>query len=276
MTRKVAEAIVRLLERAEESEAHGDVNRARELLEELVVAIDADSDVRSMTRCVELATRIGDHNLALHYALCVWCARPGQSAGHRAVSGAALFHPDRRVSGAGYRICLHRARSSDWHAIATADPYSAWPRITDICDHGAGGAPSVVDLSNANLMRRIGPEGTGVWAVKRARVTQAGRSVAIGVQETAPNGRPAFVSALSVWDPSAALRWDRPPTDAFNRLGVLATRFSYSGYWHWLFEGLSYAVRLDEEGLLMGSDRLAFGQADRRAASGVALWSPEP
>jgi Glycosyltransferase 61 len=36
----------------------------------------------------------------------------------------------------------------------------------------------------------------------------------------------------------------------------LATRFSYSGYWHWLFEGLVHAVRLDEEGILASLDRL--------------------
>jgi capsular polysaccharide biosynthesis protein len=256
VTREGAEEARRRVERAEESLATGDVNRARELLIGLVGVIDAGSEPRSISRCVDIATYAEARDLALHFALCLWCARPGHPAGHRAVSGVALFHPDQRVSGAGYRVCLDRARASDWHAIATADPYAEWPKVSAVCGGGAGGPPQVSELRSADVMRPIGPEGTGAWVVKRARVTRRGKSLAIGVGDGVSDGWPAYVPGLGVWDPSAALRWDQPPAEAHGRLGVLVTRYSYGGYWHWLFEGLAHVVRLDDLGILASLDRL--------------------
>ena len=125
--------------------AGGDVDRARQLLTELVGVVDAGSEARWIRRCVDVATRIDAPDLALHYALCLWCARPGQPTGRRAVSGAALFHPDRRVSGAGYRVGLDRARASDWQVIAAADAYAAWPgspRSAPTVSAGRGPCPS--------------------------------------------------------------------------------------------------------------------------------------
>jgi hypothetical protein len=251
-----AQAVLRRVEQAERSAAGGEVDRARHTLAELVGVIDAVSEARWTRRCVDLATRIGASDLALHYALCLWCALPGQPTGRRAVAGAALFHPDRRVSGAGYRVSLDQARASDWSAIAAADPYAAWPRLTDLCADGVDGPRTVPELRDAGRMRPIGPEGRGVWAVTQARVSRTGKSLAIGVGDSAPGGRPAYVPALGVWDPSAALAWDQPPAGVDGRVGVLATRYSYGGYWHWLFEGLAHVVRLDDLGLLAPLDRL--------------------
>jgi hypothetical protein len=106
-------------------------------------------------------------------------------------------------------------------------------------------------------VRAIGADGIGVWVLGPARVTRVGRSIAIGVDHGA-SGRPhAYVPPLSVWDPSAALKWLTSSADeAHERVGLLATRFSYSGYWHWLMEGLVHAVRLDEVGLLAALNRL--------------------
>jgi Glycosyltransferase 61 len=252
----MAEEELRRVEQAEQIAAGGGVVRARQLLVELVGVVDAGSPAGTITRCADLATRIEASDLALHYALCLWSARPGGPRGHRAVSGAALFHPDRRVSGAGYRVALGRARASDWLAIAAGDPYSAWPQVAAACGDGAGGPRTVSALGDAGLIRPIGGEATGAWVVMGARVTRTGKSLAVGVGGCAPGGRPAYVPALGVWDPSAALRWDRPPTDTGGRVGVLATRHSYGGYWHWLFEGLAQIVRLDDLGLLATLDRL--------------------
>jgi capsular polysaccharide biosynthesis protein len=256
VTHDGAEVAPRRVEQAEQSAAGGDVDRARQLLAELVGVVDAGSEARWIRRCVDVATRIDAPDLALHYALCLWCARPGQPTGRRAVSGAALFHPDRRVSGAGYRVGLDRARASDWQVIAAADAYAAWPRVAEVCADGVGGPRTVPELRDAGRMRPLGPDGTGAWAVTGARVTRTGKSLAIGVGDGASGGRPAYVPALGVWDPSAALRWDQPPTEACGRLGVLATRYSFGGYWHWLFEGLAHVVRLDDLGLLASLDRL--------------------
>jgi len=256
VSRELAGEELRRVEQAEQIAAGGGVELARQILVELVGVVDAGSPAGTIIRCAELATRIEASDLALHYTLCLWSARPGARRGHHAVSGAALFHPDRRVSGAGYRVVLGRARASDWQAIAAGDPYSAWPQIAAACGDGAGGPRTLSALRDAGLIRPIGGEGTGAWVLTGARVTRTGKSLAVGVGADPPGGRPAYVPALGVWDPSAALRWDQPPTDTGGRVGVLATRYSYAGYWHWLFEGLARIVRLDDLGLLATLDRL--------------------
>jgi Glycosyltransferase 61 len=245
------------IERAEELEAGGHPDRAREQLIGLVDTVDSSSDVGSIRRCLDLATRIGARDLALHYALCFWCGWPGHSGAKDALAGAALFHSDRRVAGAGYRICLLRTRASDWYAIAAADPYATWPQIRNLFGPGRHGARTIAQLSDAHLIRPIGPDGTGAWVLGPARVTRAGRSLAVGVDDGRSGRSAAYVPGLSVWDPSAALQWGMPTSrEAYDRLGLLATQFLYSGYWHWLMEGLLHAVRLDEAGALQGLDRL--------------------
>jgi Glycosyltransferase 61 len=256
MTRLASEPMHQI-ETAEELEAGGHPDRARDHLIGLVDTVDSSSDVRSIRRCLDLATRIGARDLALHYALCFWCGWPGHNGAKHALAGAALFHPDRRVAGAGYRICLRRTRTSDWCAIATADDYATWPQIHNLLGPDRHRARTIVQLSDAHLIRPIGPDGTGVWLLGPARVTRAGRSLAVGVDDGGSGDSASYVPGLSVWDPSAALRWGAPPRrEAYDRLGLLATQFLYSGYWHWLMEGLLHAVRLDEAGVLQALDRL--------------------
>jgi hypothetical protein len=248
---------LRQIEKAEESDARGDTDRARDLLIELVDTVDRTTEVEPIRRCLDLASRIGAHDLALHYALCLWCASPGQPHANRALVGTALFHPDRRVAGAAYRMCRHRARAIDWRALAAADAYAKWPEISELCGSGPRGAHAIAQLRAAGRLRAIGPPFTGAWGLRPARVTRTGRSMAIGVGDSASADSHAYVPALSVWDPSAALRWaSSSPDDRYRCLGLLATRFSYSGYWHWLMEGLLYAIRFDEAGLLSSLDRL--------------------
>jgi Glycosyltransferase 61 len=248
---------LQLIEKAEESAARGHPDTAREVLIELVDTVDRTSEVEPIRRCLGVAGRIGAHDLALHYALCLWCASPGRPHANRALLGAALFHPDRRVAGAAYRMCRHRARAIDWYAIAAADAYAKWPQITDLCRTGRDGSRTISQLRNAPLLRAIGGDGIGAWVLGPARVTRVGRSIALGVGDGMPSRSYAYVPALSLWDPSAALKWaESSPADAYERLGLLGTRFSYSGYWHWLMEGLLQAVRLDEAGLLKSVDRL--------------------
>jgi hypothetical protein len=245
------------IEMAEELEAGGHPDRARDHLVGLVDTVDSNSDVRSIRRCLDLATRIGARDLALHYALCFWCGWPGHNGAKHALAGAALFHPDRRVAGAGYRICLRRTRPSDWCAIATADDYTTWPQIHNVLGPDRHGARTIAQLSDAHLIRPIGPDGTGVWVLGPARVARVGRSLAVGVDDGGSGASASYVPGLSVWDPSAALQWGAPtPREAYDRLGLLATQFLYSGYWHWLMEGLLHAVRLDEAGVLEALDRL--------------------
>jgi Glycosyltransferase 61 len=252
----LASAVLLQIEVAEGHAASGHPDRARELLTSLVGVVGSKREAGPILRCLDLAKRIGAFDLALHYALCLWHAGSGRARAKQAVGGAALFHPDRRVAGAGYRICLERARAIDWHVVVEADPYATWSEIRGVCGTGPSGARTVSQLRNAHRMRAIGSAGTGSWALGPARVTRAGRSVAIGAHDSTSGDACAYVPALSVWDPSAALRWTMPPTERYDRLGLLATRFGYSGYWHWLIEGLLHAVRLDEAGLLQSADRL--------------------
>jgi capsular polysaccharide biosynthesis protein len=257
MASLASDAALEQVAEAEELEASGHSDRAGEVLTALVDAVDSGSETGPIRRCLELATRIGAHDLALHYGLCLWCARPGNAGARRALCAVALFHPDPRVAGAGYRISLERARTIDWLAIADADSYTTWPQIGDLCGPGPPGPRTIAELVGVELMRAIGTDGSGAWVLGPARVTRAGRSIAIGVAESGSRDRYAYVPALSVWDPSAALRWTGPPPrEAHDRLALLATRFSFSGYWHWLIEGLLNAVRLDEAGLLRATDRL--------------------
>jgi hypothetical protein len=255
------------VEKAEQLVALGRADSARELLISLAGTVDSNSGVKQIRRCLDLASRIGASDLALHYAVCFWCASPGDAAANRALSGVALFHPDPRVAGAGYRICVQRARANDWCAVAAADAFGTWPQIADLCGPGRHGARAIAQLRDVQQIRAIGPDDTGVWVLGRARVTRAGKSVAVGAYGSAPDDAHRYVPALSVRDPSAALRWaGAPPDKAYDRLGLLATRFSYSGYWHWLMEGLLHVVRLDEAGLLRSLDRLVIcveGRAPR-------------
>jgi hypothetical protein len=257
MTPHPASEVLQQVEKAEEFGARGHTDRACELLVALVDSVDGTSRVELVRRCLDLASRIGAHDVALHYALCLWCASPGCAYANRALLGTALFHPDRRVAGAAYRMCRNRARAADWCALAAADRYRNWPQIGNLCGAGRHGARTIAQLRTARRLRAIGADCTGAWMLGPARVTRAGRSIAVGVVDGAPDGSHAYVPALSVSDPSPALRWaGSPPDDTYGRLALLATRFSYSGYWHWLMEGLLQAVRLDEAGLLKSLDRL--------------------
>lgn len=232
---------------------HGD---GRELLEALVDVVDSRSDVAVLRRCLKVADQIGDRDLAFHFAMCLWSARPGTVEGHRAVAGAAMFHPDRRVAGAGFRVSKNRARASDWGTIAAADRHANWPELSALCAGADGGAPTLAQLADDGRLRSIGSYGTGVWALTGARITRVGKSIAIGVESDSPGGW-TWIPAFTVWDPSAALGWGARPHETDDVLGLLGTRFSYSGYWHWLFEGLLHAVRLDEAGLVQQLDRIA-------------------
>jgi Glycosyltransferase 61 len=245
------------VEKAEQLVALGHTDAARELLISFAHTVGSNSGVKNIRRCLDLASQIDAPDLVLHYALCFWCALPGNATAHRALSGAALFHPDPRVAGAGYRICVRRARAVDWCTVAAADAFWTWPQIGDLCELGRHGARAIAQLTDRQQLQPIGADGTGVWVLGRARVTRVGRSVAVGTYDRASDDAHRYVPALSVWDPSAALRWAAaPPGRTYDRLGLLATRFSYSGYWHWLMEGLLHVVRLDEAGLLRSLDRL--------------------
>jgi hypothetical protein len=50
--------------------------QARGLLVALVGGVDANSEVEPARRCIDLTRRIGAHDVALHYALRLWCASP--------------------------------------------------------------------------------------------------------------------------------------------------------------------------------------------------------
>jgi hypothetical protein len=63
--------------------------QARELLVALV-GVDANSEVEPARRCIDLTRRIGAHDVALHYALCLWCASPRRLLSNRA-AGARVF-----------------------------------------------------------------------------------------------------------------------------------------------------------------------------------------
>jgi hypothetical protein len=87
----MAEEELRRVEQAEQIAAGGGVERARQLLAELVGVVDARSPAGTIIRCADLATRIEASELALHYALCLWSARPG---GDGAGLANALFMPE--------------------------------------------------------------------------------------------------------------------------------------------------------------------------------------
>jgi hypothetical protein len=96
------------------------------------------------------------------------------------------------------------------------------------------------------------------WVLDDARVTRSARSLVVGSYARSGDGVPRIVPAFCVGDCSAALGWAageprREP--GRQRIGLLATQFGFSGYWHWLFEGLLPILRLDLGGLLAGLDQ---------------------
>jgi hypothetical protein len=96
--------------------------------------------------------------------------------------------------------------------------------------------------------------------VDRVRVTRTGRSVAVGKLEPPDlaSGTAHLVPSLSVWDCSAALRWSGParPDVVRGSTAVLATPFKFSGYWHWIHEGLLPLLTLERGGLLATLDHV--------------------
>jgi len=101
----------------------------------------------------------------------------------------------------------------------------------------------------------IDDDDTVGWSTGPARLTRHGRSVAIGAGDGPSATSWRYVPALSTWDCSAALHWsDHPPERRRETVAILTTVYSFSGYWHWLMEGLLKLVRLDESGALAQVD----------------------
>ncbi len=110
--------------------------------------------------------------------------------------------------------------------------------------------------------RAVGPTAScrgqrGRVGAPNARLSRRGRSLVVGAMDVDGDGRCGYVPALSCWDPAAALCWATEPSDRITGgLVMVATRFSFSGLWHWIFEGLVPLVRLDDAGVLPKVDRV--------------------
>jgi hypothetical protein len=259
----VIDDVVRLLERAEQLADRGELPGVRQTLTQLVDTVDVGSPRAHITRGLDLATRTEAHDLALHYALTLWCASPGKPNAYRKLTSVALHHDRPAVAKAGFRMFHHRVRAVDWSTLAAADPHGTWPQIRNLCDAGPHGPRTLAELVAARRARSVAADrdtnsdGRRAWVVGDARVTRCGKSVAIGAHDPDAKSPDAYVPALGITDCSAALRWtETKPDDTYSAIGLLGTRFSYSGYWHWLMEGLLQAVRLEEAGLLEQLDRL--------------------
>lgn len=193
----------------------------------------------------------------LHDALRWWSTSPGAAAARQAVLDASSHH-GRAALEAAYRISRGQARVRDWCTIAEADPHASWPQLTALAATGPHGERSIDWLRSHGRLRSAAAGDRLAWILPHARVTRVGRSVAVGAPGEDGSTGPWYVPALSTFDPSAAFRWSEVPEAARapGTFALLATRFSYSGYWHWLMEGLLPTVRLDEAGLLRRVDRL--------------------
>lgn len=226
------------------------------MLGRLVGRIDSHSSIRLLTACFEVAGHVEAPDLELHYALCWWSGAPGSQAAQEALITAAGRHPQLRAP--AYRIARRRGGVEDWATIARADRYTTWPAVAALRKSGLHQERTIDQLRADGLLRTSGTAARAVWMLRDARVTRIGRSVAIGSYRPGDTEGPHYVPALSSWNCTAALGWADagPPEELRARIGLVTTQFSFSGYWHWLFEGLLRIVRLDEAGLLATLDRL--------------------
>jgi len=184
----------------------------------------------------------------LHDALQTWVSSPGEHAALSRLAMAAFDHPDPAVKAAGFRIRARRCRASDFWQIAAHDRQSEWRSIARLCDPEVGDTTTIADAIAGGLLRR---DDAGFTA-PRARVTRRAKSVSVGLEH---DGGQTLAPALCTWDCSAGLSWpDAAAESVRENVTVLATRFSFSSFWHWTVEGLLPLVRMDEAGVLAQLD----------------------
>jgi capsular polysaccharide biosynthesis protein len=247
--------IATLLAQAQRGADAGRPHAALEALRELAGAPDDACRDQTLESGRALAARTGAHPLELHFALRLWARHPGRPDCRTAVIAAAFGVPEARE--AAYRV-HHAGRVEDWQTITKADPCQEWPAVDALGPGGAHGARLLGPLQQSGWLEAIDDDDDTVgWSTGPARVTRHGRSVAIGAGDGVSDTSWRYVPALSTWDCSSALRWsDHPPERRRETVAVLATKFSFSGYWHWLMEGLLKLLRLDESGVLAQVDTL--------------------
>jgi hypothetical protein len=226
-----------------------DAGQSRDALRSLVGTIGPESRPRIIRAVLELARDVDDAELELHFALCLWLAAPGRVQGRRLLIRAARHDP--ALTRVVDRISQHAATVDDWAAVAAADRFGAWPALTRL-SRGPDAWLSVAELERSEGVQY---DRRGAWLLSHARVTRAGRSVAVGVRRDAIEGVPRYVPAFSTWDCAVATRWHERPAKRHRRgAALVATMSSFTGYWHWLMEGLLPIVRLSSAGLLTGEN----------------------
>lgn len=245
--------VATLLAQAQLWVATGRHHSALDALRELARSDDAVCSDHVIESCQALAARTGDHRLELHFALRRWARQPGRPSCRSAVVSAALQVPGAQE--AGYRILHHVGRVEDWTTITQADPHRAWPGVDALGPAGANGALRLGQVEESGWLDVINDDDTIGWSTGPARLTRHGKSVAVGAGDGGSATSWHYIPALSTWDCSAALRWsDHPPERRHETVAVVTTQYSFSGYWHWLMEGLLKLLRLDEAGVLAHVD----------------------
>lgn len=228
-----------LIARAEQLAIERDA-RARDVLVALATtngAISADAS----RRCFAAASGMGFGDLELHFALRAWWKSKGSPAGQKLLLRALSHRPE--LATAAFRLAGARMRVEDWSDVASADPFARWPAIAALTRDGRWHAQSLDELLAVDRLSTIVAEGETVgWVMRDMRVTRQGRSVAIGAR--CPDGGWSYVPSVSAVDPTATKCWRDEPQRVDGRVGLLSTRFSFHGYWHWMIEGLQPLLSL--------------------------------
>jgi hypothetical protein len=242
------------LEEAWRAYRSDDPDRALELLAGVARRTGSDGPVDVAVSAMRLAVWLEAPALRLHFALCRFVAAPEDGDAFGAVRRAARHHPD--VAEQARRMRSRLSTVVDWVDVARADPYTSWPQIEALGPEGEFAAWNLTQLQAVGLLEHHPEQPHAPSAVRGARVTRSGRSIAVGVTDPA-DGALHFVPSLSVVSGAAAARWsDGGEPVRAGRVAVVATSYKFSGYWHWLHECILQLIDLDRRGVLATLDRV--------------------
>lgn len=226
---------------------------ARRELRALVGVVTANQTMRAI-EAYRLARLLAANDLALHFALCFLVATGGGTDAVIAVSDAASEIVS--ISTAGQRVRTRSAAPEDWAAIAQADALGEWPEIAQFAAGGLCEAIELDALAEAGSAKRCGVRHESpAWRLGRSRITWNRHGLAVAAHTT--DGRTRLLPELCAGGLGAALRWSTTsPANATNvfaeplgMTAVLCRRYPFHNYYHWLIEGLSDVITVEESGV---------------------------